>query len=175
MLKISESTESTTQPGEGIVGIGGDTRARYNRNKLDGSEIDESEIDSNEVNGSKVDYKIRKKNQKTSKFKYLFKSKKSFKSKKTFGLDFFISRARLAFIKLRQIFIKTLILYHFDPERYIRVQTDVLGYAIIEVLSQLTLDNLGRWYLVAFFSQKMILAETRYKTRNCKLLAIVQV
>ena len=42
------------------------------------------------------------------------------------------------------------------------------------VLSQLTLDNLGRWHPVAFYLQKMILTETQYKTHNSKLLAIIE-
>ena len=51
---------------------------------------------------------------------------------------------------------------------------DVSGYTIGRIFSQLTLDNLGQWHLVAFFSQKIIPAETRYKTHNNELLAIVE-
>ena len=50
----------------------------------------------------------------------------------------------------------------------------MLGYAIGGVLSQLTLDNLGQWHLVAFYSQKTITAETRYETHDNELLAIVE-
>ena len=67
-----------------------------------------------------------------------------------------------------------MILHHFDPEHHIRVETDASGYAIGEVLSQLTSDDLGQWHLVAFFSRKMILAETRYETHDGELLAIVE-
>ena len=42
------------------------------------------------------------------------------------------------------------------------------------VLSQLTLDDLGRWHPVAYYSQKMISAKTWYKTHNGKLLTIVK-
>ena len=35
-------------------------------------------------------------------------------------------------------------------------------------------SNLGQWYPVAYFSRKMIPAETRYKTHNAELLAIVE-
>ena len=42
------------------------------------------------------------------------------------------------------------------------------------VLSELTLDNLGLWHPVTFFSQKMILAETSYETHDDELLAIVE-
>ena len=51
---------------------------------------------------------------------------------------------------------------------------DAFGYAIGGVLSQLTSNDLGRGHPVAFFPQKMIPAETRYKTHNGELLAIVE-
>ncbi len=35
-------------------------------------------------------------------------------------------------------------------------------------------SEIGQWYPVAFFSQKMIPAETRYKTHDQELLAIVE-
>ena len=59
-------------------------------------------------------------------------------------LDFLTPRARLAFTKLRQAFVKASILYHFDPERYIRVEINISGYAISGVFSQLTSDDLGQ-------------------------------
>ena len=37
------------------------------------------------------------------------------------------------------------------------------------------MDNLGQWYPAAFFSRKMILAETRYETHNGEVLAIIKV
>ncbi len=36
-------------------------------------------------------------------------------------------------------------------------------------------SKIGQWHLVAFFSQKIIFAETRYETHNQELLAIVEV
>ena len=51
---------------------------------------------------------------------------------------------------------------------------DASGYAISGIFSQLTLDNLGQWYLVAFFLQKKIPAEIKYETYNGELLAIVE-
>ena len=88
--------------------------------------------------------------------------------------SYLTSGAKRAFTQLRQAFIKALILRHFDSECHIRIQTDVSNYAIGRVLSQLTLDNLGWWHPVAFYSQKMILAKTRYKTYKNELLAIVE-
>ena len=58
--------------------------------------------------------------------------------------DFLIPGAELAFAKLRQAFLKALILHHFDLKRYIRIETDVSGYTIGEVFSLLTLDNSGQ-------------------------------
>ena len=72
------------------------------------------------------------------------------------------------------MFFKAPILGHFDPKRHIRIETDASGYAIGGVLSQLTSDDLGRWHPVAFFSRKMIPAETRYETHNGELLAIIE-
>ena len=41
-----------------------------------------------------------------------------------------------------------------------QIETDVSGYAISRIFSQITLDDLGQWHLVALFSRNMILAET---------------
>lgn len=73
-----------------------------------------------------------------------------------------------------QVFIIALILHYFDPEYYMWIETDVSGYAIGGIFSLLTLDNLGLCYSIVFFSQKIILVETRYKTHNGKLLAIMK-
>ena len=97
------------------------------------------------------------------------------------------------FNQLRQAFTKALILQHFDPECHIRIETDVSGYAIGGVLSQLTPDqvtssfelnlakfkvltkpNLNQWYPIAYFFRKIIPVETRYKTQDAELLAIVK-
>ena len=121
--------------------------------------MDDVEVDGNEVEVEEVGKRVQN----------LSKLKKTIRS-----LDFFIPGAKLAFTELRQAFIKAPILYHFDPECHIRVETDASGYAIGEVLSQLTLDDLGQWYPVAFFSRKMILVETRYETHDGKVLAIVE-
>ena len=142
------------------VGVGGGSKARRDKSKIDGSKVDSSEVRDDE-DGKKV--------QKTS------KSKNSSKSKKTVGSsDFLTPGAKLGFTELRQAFLKAPILHHFDPERHIRIETDTSGYAIIEVLSQLTSDDSGQWHPVAFFSQKMIPVETRYETHDGELLAIVE-
>ncbi len=88
---------------------------------------------------------------------------------------FFISKAKKNFTKLRQAFIKALIHNYFDLEYYIRIEIDESGYAIDEIFSQLTLDDLDQWYLVIIFSKKLILTKTRYETLDDQLLAIVKI
>ena len=97
-------------------------------------------------------------------------NKKSSKSKNP---AFLTADARQAFTRLRQAFTEAPILSHFDPERHIRIETDASGYAIGGVLSQLTSAS-GQWNPVAYFSRKMIPAETRYETHDGELLAIVE-
>ena len=86
--------------------------------------------------------------------------------------------AREAFNQLRQMFTKALILRHFDPECYIRIENDASGYTMGEVLNQLTSDHLisdqGQWHPIAYLSKKLLPAETRYETHNGELLAIVE-
>lgn len=40
------------------------------------------------------------------------------------------------------MFVEALILNYFDPESHIRIKTDAFGYAICEILNQLTADDL---------------------------------
>ena len=168
MLKTLGSTKSTIRSEEGVVGVCDNSRARHDGDKLDGSKLDGNKINDGEFDNNKVDDEIGKKYQKTS------KSKKLSKSKNILGSDFFTPRAKLVFTKLRQVLIKTPILHHFDPKHHIQVETDVLGYTIGRVFSQLTLDNLGQWHPVAFTFWKMIPAKTRYETHNGELLAIIE-
>ena len=105
MLKTLRSTKSTIRLGEGRVGVAGTSRTECNGKKIGGSEIDGCEVRKNEVE---------KKSQKKS------MSKKSSKSKIIIeSLDFFTPGAKLAFTKLRQVFIKALILHHFDVKYHI--------------------------------------------------------
>ncbi len=87
---------------------------------------------------------------------------------------FLTSEARKAFTKLRQAFVEAPILNHFDPERHIRIETDVSGYTIGGILSQLTSNDSGQWHPVDFFFRKMIPVETRYEIHNGELLAIIE-
>ena len=164
MLKFSGT--KSAKPRTGGVVVDGDSTARRG-----GSEIDESRSNKVQINGGEVEVdKVEKKVQKTSKSKNLSKTKITIGS-----LNFFTLGAKLAFTKFRQVFLKALILHYFDPELHICIKTDISGYAIGRVSSQLISDNLGQWHPVAFFFCKMISVETRYKTHSSKLLAIVEV
>ena len=149
---------------KGIVGVIADSKKEHG----DIAElVVRHEVGGNELGSNKVDDEVGK-NQKMS------KSKKLSKSKKTIGsLDFLTLGAKLAFTKLRQAFLKALILYHFNLECYIWIETNILEYVIGEIFSQLTLDDLDWWRPLAFFSWKMIPAETRYETYKGELLAII--
>ena len=126
-----------------------------------------------------------------SKGKKLIKSKKPSKSgnlpnfnAKEAGPNFLTPEARATFNRLRLSFTKAPILWHFDLECHIWIETDASGYSIGEVLSQLasgsspngvvTEANLSQWHPIAFFFRKMIPAETQYKTHDGELLAIVE-
>ena len=89
------------------------------------------------------------------------------------GSCFLTPAAKLAFAQLKQAFTEAPILRHFDPKRHIRLETDASGYAIGGVLSQLDIET-GQWHPVAYFSRKMIPAETRYETHDGELLAIIE-
>ena len=60
----------------------------------------------------------------------------NFKNKEA-GTGFLIPKARLTFTQLRQAFVKAPILYHFNPKYHIWIETDISGYTINGVLSQL--------------------------------------
>jgi len=79
--------------------------------------------------------------------------------------------AETAFCRLRKAFTTAPILRHFDPSLHIRVETDASGYAVAGILNQLHSDS--QWHPVAYWSRKMIDAETRYQTHDQELLAIV--
>ena len=125
MLKTSRNIESITRPRKSRTGIDNDSKAKCDgKCKLNNGEIGGDEVGSNKIG----DDEFEKNDQKTSKSKKLSKSKKMESS-------FLTSGARLAFIKLRQAFVKALILYYFNLDCYIWIKMDTLGYAIGGVLT----------------------------------------
>lgn len=101
--------------------------------------------------------------------------------------NFLTSKARKAFNYLKQAFTKASVFQHFDPKCYIWIETNISGYTMGRVQSQLIFNQLtlldsifsksdfDQEYLVAYFSKKIIFAKTCYKTHNEKFLAIIQV
>lgn len=59
------------------------------------------------------------------------------------GTGFFTSKARLTLAKLRQTFSTPPILYHFDLEYHIRIESNTSSYTIGTIFSQLTSDSLS--------------------------------
>ena len=57
--------------------------------------------------------------------------------------DYLSSNARLAFIQLKNTFIKALIFWCFDSKCHIRIQTDTSNHSIGRISSQLTLNDLA--------------------------------
>ena len=58
MLKTSRSIEPLTRLGKGIVGVGGDNKARRDTSKLDGSKLDGDKVDGGEVEVDEVGKKV---------------------------------------------------------------------------------------------------------------------
>ena len=54
---------------------------------------------------------------------------------------FLILNAKKAFNHLKQMFIKALILWHFDWKSHIQIKNNILGYLLYKVLSQLNLNS----------------------------------
>lgn len=63
---------------------------------------------------------------------------------KEFETRFLTSEARLAFTKSKQAFSRTLIIHYFDLKYDIMINTNVLGYVINGIFSQLTMDDSDR-------------------------------
>ena len=86
------------------------------------------------------------------------------------GPKFLTLDAKTAFNCLWLAFIEAPILQYFYLECYICMKNDVSGFAISQMLSQLTFGinpdrivtkiDLGQWHQVAFFSRKIILVKT---------------
>lgn len=66
------------------------------------------------------------------------------------------------------------IFFNFESEYHICFKRDDFDYVINKSLDHQTLNNLNKWHLENLLFRKIILAKTRYKTHNNKLLAIVE-
>ena len=125
------------------------------------NEVDEDEVDGGESCGNKKNLS----NPSMSKNLTLKDAKRGGGNikkgvKAARGYDYLTPDIKNAFNYLRHAFTQAPIFQHFDPERHIQIQTNVSGYSINEVLSQVTLNDLGQWHLLAYYSYKIILAKT---------------
>ena len=84
---------------------------------------------------------------------------------------FLTSNIKKIFNHLRQTFILTPIVQHFNLENYIQIKINTSSYTIGGVLSELNLDfdvllnnsnksDFGQWHLIAYFLKKMIFTKT---------------
>ncbi len=81
------------------------------------------------------------------------------------------SEAKQAFNQLRDVFMKTFILRHFDSEWHIYIEINVFNYAVTSILSQSNDEN--QWHLIAFWFRMMINIKRNYEIHDQKLLVIV--
>ena len=153
MLKITglpdKPAPSTNNGSRSASSRNDNNKLAFGRN-IGNSEVDGLSIGENRVEHAKKSRKLSKsrklKSEKTSKSRNLAKSgKKSSKSGSSTNfnatedrLKFLTPDARTAFNYLRLAFIEAPILRHFDLKCHIWIETNVWGYAISEMLSQLT-------------------------------------
>ena len=80
-----------------------------------------------------------------------------------------------AFDELKRRFSNQPLLTHYDPALPLLIETDASGFAIGAVLSQQRIipGMSAHWHPIAYYSRKMIPAETRYETHDGEMLAIV--
>jgi len=72
---------------------------------------------------------------------------------------------------LKELLIHAPVLAAFDPARETRVEADSSGYATGGALSQK--DDQGHWRPVAFYSKKLLPAESNYQIHDKEMLAII--
>lgn len=112
-----------------------------NDNIVDTVGVDGAEVTSNnEVVGCDIKNVLIATNLAKSKKSNLTKNS-NFAKDNSFETDFLTSKAEKTFIHQRKTFIKTLILYHFEPESHIWIETEALGFAIGEILCQMVSDQ----------------------------------
>ncbi len=96
------------------------------------------------------------------------------KKKKEFDKKFeFTEKARIAFAQLKDVFIKTSILLHFDSKRRIRLKIDAFDFAISKILSQL-IEKTSQWHFVAFFFRKMFVVKQNYEIEEAEMLVVIE-
>ena len=86
-------------------------------------------------------------------------------------IAFLTSTTKKTFDTLKIVFMKKLLLHHFDFKCKLRVEIDASIKTIDDVLCQLKNDE---WHSIVYFSQKMNSTQCNYETHDQKLLIIVE-
>ena len=82
-----------------------------------------------------------------------------------------LNEVKQAFNQLRDVFMRTSILRHFDSEQHIHIEIDAFNYAVASILFQSNDED--QWHLIAFWFRMMINIERNYEIHDQKLLIIV--
>ena len=86
-------------------------------------------------------------------------------------MTFLTSTTKKTFDTLKIVFMKKLLLHHFDFECKFRVEIDAFIKIIDDVLYQFKND---KWHSIIYFSQKINSTQCNYETHDQKLLIIVE-
>jgi hypothetical protein len=76
-----------------------------------------------------------------------------------------------AFKELKNQLISSLILYYYNLDFKLMLETDAFNRVITGILLQLYLDS--KWHPITFFLKIMNLAKYNYKVYNKEILAII--
>ena len=75
-----------------------------------------------------------------------------------------------SFQDLKHAFLSDGLLYHFDPDKPLILETDASDFAVAGILSQQHSSDI---HPIAFFSRKMVPAELNYEIHDKEMLAII--
>lgn len=129
-----ETNKVTEDSNTSVVSIDGDKVVGRVDEKIENLSIDINFTKSKKLNSAKF--------KKSNLAKLDLNSKKSNFAKTNFcETDFFTLETKRTLIYLEKSFIKTTFFYYFESECHIRIETNILGYIISVILSQLTLDQ----------------------------------
>ena len=83
-----------------------------------------------------------------------------------------IEKQEKVFRELKEIFTKKTVLAALDLDKKMKMEVDILDYAIEEVLSMECKD--GRWRPMAFLSKSLNKKERNYKIHDKKILVVIR-
>ena len=83
-----------------------------------------------------------------------------------------IEKQEKVFRELKEIFTKKTVLAALDLDKKMKMEVDILDYAIEEVLSMKCKD--GRWRPMAFLSKSLNKKERNYKIHDKEILVVIR-